>query len=89
MKEHEDAFRPYLLLVNNEGDVITWHHRQHLPFDAHLQSSGGQQRAGVLFGALLFVQPPLTHVRYHLLVPETAQETDQGGAEKGESSNLE
>lgn len=45
----------YLFLVDNECDVITGRHGQHLPFDGDPQSLRGQQRAVVLLGALLFI----------------------------------
>ena len=44
----------YLLLMDDEGDVITRRHGQHLSLDAELQLSRWQQGAGVLLSALLF-----------------------------------
>lgn len=61
-------FLTHLLLVDDECDVITGRHCQHLSFDAQLQSFRRQQRTHVLFGALLFVYPSLTAIRDHLPV---------------------
>lgn len=48
--------------MDDERDVITGRHGQHLPFDADLQAFRGQQGAVVLLGALLFVQSTFTHI---------------------------
>ena len=61
--------------MDDEGDVITGRHGQHLSLDAELQLSRWQQGAGVLLSALLFIHTPLTQVGDHLTVPETERHT--------------
>lgn len=63
--------------MDDECDVITRSHGQHLPFDGDLQAFRGQQRAVVLLGALLFVKSTFTHVGHHLPV---AGDTAEDGA---------
>lgn len=61
--------------MDDEGDVITRRHSQHLPLYTQLEASGRQQRTGVLLGALLLVHSPLTHVGHNLPVPATQHRT--------------
>lgn len=61
--------------MDDEGDVITRRHSQHLAFDADLQTFRGKQRAAVLLGALLLVQSSLAQVGHHLPVAETQHRT--------------